>query len=685
MNYGNSTEPFEPYIQPITSVDDFYRCPDGLDWVTRACVARVPRAERIPLSSYKVASSMAGFDNGEWVYDHWFTKWCQGGHGTSPDGNRTAANVYNFSYWQYLDICYYFGGDTLLTIPPTVWTNAAHKNGVDCLATLNLDSLLNGEDPGKPGYDQSVLKFVQDKDNVALRMHAIANYFKFDGYLMHYEAWRGAGLNHEKIGECVCGIMKQLSTAGANKLKILWYDSKISGNGEFQNRLTNSARKFFEDAGHFQSNYSWGPAYEKESENYPKESGQLARSWGRPKNDVTMMMDCYRKTEPYYHKDKNGNYKDVFFSALGCVTQGSPIPTSSYTGLGCYAPGWTLFRGVTENDKKLRDRERFHQNDRAFWTGSAKFQRDKGPPDFEPDGEAFDPHPDQFMERYLELRSVVRATPFVTTFNTGEGDFYNVDGRREADTPWNNLSDQSVLPTWQVVRHARKADGKAELDYGDAFTGGSRLLITGTAEPNGGFVAFWLYKTDVTATGTQTLSLTVRVEESSNLLISGMLSFPQGEVKEYRHVGTNGWTQVDLKLPTQYIGMQITAVGISIRNGGTSSTNFSCSLGKLALLDSATMPQPPQNRCLSPDRPGGMLNWSDKCPEKSHYRIWGNCEGLKKHLLGVAYNSVYSTYQNIFNTRFHYTDFSQYTVQEVNAAGQSQDVDLLVRPGEGNP
>ena len=687
MNDCNSTEPFEPYIKPIMSVVDFYKCPHDLEWVSQACVACVPRAKPIPLYWPNGASSMAGFDNGDWAYDPWFTKWCQGGHGERHDCDcdRTAANVYNFSFWQYLDICYYLGGG-LLTIPPTVWTNAAHKNGVDCLATLNLDRLLKGDDPTKEEYDEDVLAFVRDAAGVVERMYTIANYFKFDGYLVHYEAWRGPGPHHEEIGDFIRWIMKQLSTEweGKKKQVILWYDSTISGCGSFQNRLTASAMEFFEDAGHFQSNYWWGPAFPG-TDNYPKESGERAVRWGRPKNDVTMMTDCYRDTEPYYHKDKDGNYKDVFFSALGCVTQGPPIPTTAYTGLGCYAPGWTLFRGLSKNHQKLRERARFHQNDRAFWAGSAKFQRERGPRSFEPDGEPFDPWPDQCMHRYMEARSVVRATPFVTTFNTGEGDFYNIDGRREADTPWNNLSDQSVLPTWQFYRFGVKADGKAEIDYGDAFTGGSRILINGSAERRG-YLEFWLYKSNVIATETQTLSLTVRVEESSNLSISGMLQFnPFALVKEHHPVGINAWTQVDLKVPTEHNDKQITAIGISIRNDGTSTTNFSCSLGKLALLDSKRLPQPPQNQCLSPDRPGGTLNWSDKYREESHYRIWGNCEGLKKHLLGVAYNSVYSTYQTIFNTRFPYTDFSQYTVQEVNSAGQSQAVDLQVLPGERNP
>jgi len=123
---GKDSGAIEPTIRAIETISALR------DWASlkdNANVPRVPLAQRIPVDG---KSSWAGFDMGDWQYDPWFTQWSQGGHGQSADGNRSAANVYNFSFWQYLDISYYFGHQ-LLTIPPTVWTNAAHKNGVKSL------------------------------------------------------------------------------------------------------------------------------------------------------------------------------------------------------------------------------------------------------------------------------------------------------------------------------------------------------------------------------------------------------------------------------------------------------------------------------------------------------------------------------------------------------------------------
>lgn len=48
------------------------------------------------------------------------TRFVQGTNAEAP---------YAFYHWQYIDIFNYFT-HKLVTIPPAVWTNAAHKHGV---------------------------------------------------------------------------------------------------------------------------------------------------------------------------------------------------------------------------------------------------------------------------------------------------------------------------------------------------------------------------------------------------------------------------------------------------------------------------------------------------------------------------------------------------------------------------
>src|SRR5436189_2722504 len=127
MTNGNTGA---PTIQPMTTWAELVQWQTPTDLTGQASVAEVLLAQRPALTGM---SSLAGFDNGDWQYDPFFTEWSQGGTGQSD--TRTAANVYNFSFWQYLDISYYFGHQ-LVIIPPTVWTNTNPWNN------LSIQSLL---------------------------------------------------------------------------------------------------------------------------------------------------------------------------------------------------------------------------------------------------------------------------------------------------------------------------------------------------------------------------------------------------------------------------------------------------------------------------------------------------------------------------------------------------------------
>lgn len=49
---------------------------------------------------------------------------------------------YAFYHWQYIDIFNYFTHN-LVTIPPAVWTNVAHKHGVIVLGKWKMQKMPN--------------------------------------------------------------------------------------------------------------------------------------------------------------------------------------------------------------------------------------------------------------------------------------------------------------------------------------------------------------------------------------------------------------------------------------------------------------------------------------------------------------------------------------------------------------
>jgi endo-beta-N-acetylglucosaminidase D len=149
--------PGAPTIKALESLSELLGWQTPTDPVSLASVAQVPQAKRPPFAG---PASMVGFDCGPWQYDPYFTEWSQGGTGSSA--TRTAANVYNFTFWQYLDICYYIGHQVVI-IPPTVWTNAAHANGVSSLGTLNL----NDADVSKYNVQQVTAQLIKIASSIS--------------------------------------------------------------------------------------------------------------------------------------------------------------------------------------------------------------------------------------------------------------------------------------------------------------------------------------------------------------------------------------------------------------------------------------------------------------------------------------------------------------------------------------
>jgi endo-beta-N-acetylglucosaminidase D len=636
---GRDSAAIEPTIKAIETMSALR------DWASLkddANVARVPLAPRIPVDG---KSSWAGFDMGPWQYDTWFDEKSQGGHGQSVDGNRTAANVYNFSFWQYLDTFYYFGHQ-LLTIPPTVWTNAAHKNGVRSLGTLNL----NWNESGGKFTEDDVVHFLSKEptpppqpkpiylEEAITILKDIAGYYRFDGYLFNYELYDSS---------VAMGMKELMSNLRDAELTVVWYDAPLSGG--FSNRLTVQAYPFFEAAGYFQANYGWGPAHPG-TNNYPELSWEVLKQHLsendalNARNRVCMMMDCYRQTQPY---------QGSFFTALALVDVPTGPPPGYYTGLGCYAPDWVMYHGIDLSTQKLPARQTFHFNDRAFWAGTTKFFLDWPNPGENPI------EPDQCIAHYVKERSVIRSAPFATWFNSGEGDFYNIRGERKSTGPWNNLSDQSLLPTWRFNFSGGTSDSTIDetaIDYDDAFTGGSSLRISFKGFNPANPIMVWLYKTEIMLTATNVLSLTVKEQGVDVTAVLGDFELTNPQVVPV----SNGWKQLTYVVPGSLAGRTMNGIHIKVKQAPPEGE---IRLGELTFLDTA---QPTKKAWTKSFPSTGRLDWSDSFEPSSHYRVYGVLN-QQNYLIGIVHNSVYVTVSNVFN--YDKKGFTGYMVQEVNAVG----------------
>jgi Glycosyl hydrolase family 85 len=453
--------------------------------------------------------------------------------------------------------------------------------------------------------------------------------------------------------------MSGLKEAG---LIVVWYDSPLSGG--YANRLTNDAYPFFDAAGYFQANYDWGPAFSG-TDDYPEKSWEiLQQHLGenqalQKRNNVCMMMDCWptRSTPPYSGK---------FFPALARVN--APAPLNYYTALGCFVPDWVLYwnvppppSGMSQNSVKLPStREVFRDNDQAFWAGTKDFV------DYPNPGDRIVPKRSQCIADYVEERSVITATPFVTWFNGGEGDFYNIRGERQSTGPWNNLSDQSLLPTWRFRLIGAAIDAKANdsaIDYGDAFTGGSSLRLSCKGFDPANPLTVWLYKTHIKLTATNTLLLTVKEQNVEITPLIGLLGLPSLELTSPQMVPiTNGWKQLTYPMREGLAGEIMTGIGVILKQANPEGE---IRLGELSFLDTVQAIEKPWTKSFPA---ADLLDWSNSFQPSSHYRIYGLLNQTY-YLIGIVYNSEYITVRNVFNS--DKKGFTCYVVQEVNAAGDS--------------
>ncbi|XP_066469987.1 cytosolic endo-beta-N-acetylglucosaminidase isoform X2 [Tiliqua scincoides] len=155
-----------------------------------------------------------------------------------------------FYHWHYIDIFVYFSHHAV-TIPPVVWTNAAHHNGVLMLGTFITEGIdgwkiceafLSG---GEEAYQA-----------VAEQLATIAQFYRFDGWLINIENLLSvtAARNMPHFLRYLTAQVHRLVPRG----QVVWYDSVLqSGELKWQNELNESNRCYYDVCDGFFTNYNW--------------------------------------------------------------------------------------------------------------------------------------------------------------------------------------------------------------------------------------------------------------------------------------------------------------------------------------------------------------------------------------------------------------------------------------------
>lgn len=164
-------------------------------------------------------------------------------------------NQYIFYHWPLIDVFIYFSHN-FVTIPPLMWINAAHKNGVRILGTVITESTEGQELCSKILSEDSTLHIFTNK------LAEICTHYRFDGYLINIENQ----IEEEHIPRLKLFLQNLKNLLGKSRT-LIWYDSvsMLDGKLKWQNELNEHNEAAFRICDGIYLNYCWNEVCLKNS------------------------------------------------------------------------------------------------------------------------------------------------------------------------------------------------------------------------------------------------------------------------------------------------------------------------------------------------------------------------------------------------------------------------------------
>ena len=471
----------------------------------------------------------------------------------APDGMNNFANylttqdkfnLYNFTHWSQIDVLNWFAGtaDHVVQIPARPWVDTAHKNGVKVIGSIFLAIAKYG---GSADTAEALLK--QDENGrfiMAHRLVDIAQYYGFDGWLMNQEtnltAVKDANnelvegerdtKRGEALGKKMLAFMQYLTAIAPQTMEIHWYDAMLeNGQVRWQNQLNAKNQAFLQQgvasADAMFMNYWWNkPMVER--------SVALAKKLGRSGYELYFGADLWPSRNAQRAFSKTQWLHDLF----------DPDSGHGLTSIALFAPNFNFnFSGESHTPifshfkDDPNDYLSFYQTEQRLFVGDdlnlATNDKNTWPG----------------IGRYLPAKTTISALPFVTNFNTGQGQMLIENGQKVLNG-WTDMSKQDVLPTWQFAVYGN-ASMSVEYDFEQVFSGGSSLAFKGMLSNQETQIP--LYQTNILVGADNEVSLAIK---GSTVDMSFYLQTADGKRHVYslnNHQSTDkgrGWQHYSITL-----------------------------------------------------------------------------------------------------------------------------------------
>lgn len=193
------------------------------------------------------------------------------------------------------------------------------------------------------------------------------------------------------------------------------------------------------------------------------------------------------------------------------------------------------------------------------------------------------------MSRFFADKTPILSTPFVTSFNSGHGVGYYVNGELSRDNEWSYQSVQDVMPTWTWIIDSDGSKLDGGYDFTDAYNGGTSIQFYGDLDANKAN-DIMLYSTDVAVTDGMTLSLTAKNDDGKARLVAyygndSTASYEECETVAYNLTasGADTWTTTVVDI-SDHAGKTLYAIGLKVESD-TAVSDYHINLGQLAILD----------------------------------------------------------------------------------------------------
>ena len=517
--------------------------------------------------------------------------------------------AYAFDYWQYVDSMVFWEG--LIPSPDVI--DAGHRNGVPVLGTIFYNWSSSIED-----QEKFVASLQQDEKGdfpVARKLVDMAKYYGFDGYFINQET---TGNLVEPLGEKMRNFMlysKKYAESIGYPIRLSWYDAMTYYYGRYhEDGLGEYNYQFMEKEGtgqsvpadHFFANFNWN----KEKND---QSVAVAKHLGRNPYDVFAGLELQR----------GGSYKtqvnwDALFDKNGKLR----------LSLGLFAPDTITSLGKTGED--------YHENENIFFTGHQGDPSAQKPADKQWYG----------IANLVADKTPITSSQFYTSFNTGHGKKWFVDGKVSKDSEWNYRSVTGILPTWRWWIQSSGDKLKASYDFDDAYNGGSSLRFTGDIGQNTK-QEMKLYSTKIPISTTSKLRVAHKGGQGATIQLA-LATEPN-----YQFADKNAWKTLQLSDQwheevfdlSSLAGQTIYAIQAVVENEQALSA-YDFHLGQLAIYQDDTPPTAPQaakvvNKQLKNAQEAEAIIDFVGSPEADYYEVYAKDEGVWKILTGSSNTTIY--------------------------------------------